>query len=171
KGKSSQKCDDMVPLCIWQEETVNCSELFTNEGTDFGKCCTFNMMPKQLLYRNSETSENGNASEEFKDWKNWEWDGDTLLTPKEETKGEYPRRQKLPGKTFGLSILLNPDLHEYFCTTSDSVGFRLLAHSPIEVPRVVDFGNAIGPNSEVFINVKPTITVADDKIATFKLVG
>lgn len=37
----------------------------------------------------------------------------------------FPRRQLKAGKTSGLSILLNPDLHEYFCTSSDSQGFRV----------------------------------------------
>lgn len=80
----------------------------------------------------------------------WNWDGESLLKKpkmyefvkpddtsepleKEEDdakkesdyKEETPRKQKVPGKSFGLSILLNPDLDEYFCTTSDSVGFRV----------------------------------------------
>lgn len=40
-------------------------------------------------------------------------------------KGSFPRRQMESGKSFGLSLLLNPRLEEYFCTSSDSTGFRV----------------------------------------------
>jgi len=36
-----------------------------------------------------------------------------------------PRRALSAGRSYGLSILLRPNIHEYFCTTSDSVGFRV----------------------------------------------
>jgi len=36
-----------------------------------------------------------------------------------------PRRQNQAGKSFGLSFLLDPNLDEYYCTTSDSTGFRV----------------------------------------------
>ena len=36
-----------------------------------------------------------------------------------------PRRLKLSGKSYGLSVLLDPELDEYFCTTADSIGFQV----------------------------------------------
>lgn len=95
--------------------------------------------------------------------KNWEWDGESLIKNRltENNYPEFPRRQKIPGQSFGLSILLNPGLEEYFCTSSDSHGFRMTAHLPIDVPHISDFGLAIRPNSEVFINIRPEVTIAD----------
>jgi len=45
--------------------------------------------------------------------------------PHVKTGPKYPRRQFLPGKTSGLSILLDPDMESYFCTNSDSAGFKV----------------------------------------------
>lgn len=115
----------------------------------------------------------------------------------------FPRRQNRAGKSSGLSVLLNPDLQEYFCTSSDSHGFQvrfsrnpkirilnkgfihsfsrpnlhlsfppqLVKHLPIDVPKVVDFGIAIKPNSEVFMGIRPEITAVDRDIFTFSLVS
>jgi len=38
----------------------------------------------------------------------------------------FPRRQRKSGKSFGLSILLDPDVKEYFCTNTDSTGFQVV---------------------------------------------
>ncbi len=80
------------------------------------------------------------------------------------TKNKYPRRQTRAGKVSGLSFLLDPDLDEYFCTSSDSTGFRLVTHLSTDSPHVTDFGLAIRPNSEHFVSVRPEITLADDTI-------
>jgi hypothetical protein len=40
----------------------------------------------------------------------------------------------------------------------------------IDVPHVAEFGIAIAPNSEVFVNVKPEITMAEETIKDFPLV-
>ena len=65
----------------------------------------------------------------MRQWENWNLDRDGLLITEEKDENgifrEFPRRQKRAGKSFGLSILLDPDLDEYFCTTSDSIGFRV----------------------------------------------
>lgn len=68
----------MLPLCLWQDEAINCTKLFKAIETDFGKCniiisfiylmnfryskrclkivtiiegCVFNMIPQTLLSR------------------------------------------------------------------------------------------------------------------------
>lgn len=46
-----------------------------------------------------------------------------------------------------------------------------MKHLPIDNPKVVDFGIAIRPNSEVFMGLKPEITMADTDIYNFKLVS
>ena len=40
---------------------------------------------------------------------------------------EYPRKQKQAGQSHALSLLLFPDLDNYFCTATDSTGFRVKA--------------------------------------------
>lgn len=65
------------------------------------------------------------SAEEIHQWEKWDIDQDGLLltTSPEETK--FPRRQIKAGLTNGLSFLLNVDSSEYYCTSSDSVGFRV----------------------------------------------
>ena len=46
----------------------------------------------------------------------------------------------------------------------------MATHLSIDVPHVADFGIAIEPNKEVFVNVKPDITIAEDAIHGFALV-
>jgi len=47
---------------------------------------------------------------------------------------------------------------------------QLVKHLPIDVPKAVDFGIAVRPNSEVFMGIRPEITMADDDIRNFSLV-
>lgn len=51
-----------------------------------------------------------------------------------------------------------------------TISLKLVKHLPIDNPKVVDFGIAIRPNAEVFMGVKPEITMADRDIYNFKLV-
>ncbi|XP_035702813.1 pickpocket protein 28-like [Folsomia candida] len=181
---ASQPCDTMLLLCAWQDTTYNCSDLFKPIETDFGKCCSFNMIPHLLLYKNM--NEGKYDAKEIAGWAKWDIEKNGLLVDDEERSEHshsatetprhhyskpmpFPRRQKRAGKSSGLSVLLNPDLEEYFCTSSDSHGFQLVKHLPIDNPKVVDFGIAIRPNAEVFMGVKPEITMADRDIYNFKL--
>jgi len=38
---------------------------------------------------------------------------------------KFPRRQIRSGRSHGLSVLLDPDLKELFCTNTDAVGFQV----------------------------------------------
>jgi len=40
--------------------------------------------------------------------------------------GKFPRQQLHSGRSYGLSVLLNPALEEYHCTNTDSIGFQVL---------------------------------------------
>jgi len=62
---------------------------------------------------------------EIHQWEQWDIDDDGFLLPKNYDH-DFPRRQKQAGKSFGLSFVLNPALDEYFCTSSDSKGFRVI---------------------------------------------
>lgn len=58
----------------------------------------------------------------------------------------------------------------HFALKVFSFDFQLAKHLPIDVPHVMDLGIAIKPNTEVFLGVKPEITLADPDIKSFKLV-
>ena len=58
---------------------------------------------------------------------------------------ELPRRSKSPGLHMGLSLLLDVQENEYYCTGTRSTGFKGLLHMPISQPRIYEHGFAIAP--------------------------
>ena len=66
----------------------------------------------------------------LKAWKDFNFNVDKLSFASENkplgyTAGALPRQQLRSGKSFGLSVLLDPDLDDYFCTNTDSMGFQV----------------------------------------------
>jgi len=47
---ASQPCMEMIRHCTWKDKIINCTKIFRPIETDFGKCCTFNMVPQTLLH-------------------------------------------------------------------------------------------------------------------------
>lgn len=46
----------------------------------------------------------------------------------------YPKAGYGSGTHIGLSLVLNASISEYYCGTTNSLGFKVLAHSPNELP-------------------------------------
>jgi len=67
---------------------------------------------------------------EINQWEQWDIDSDGFLLEQNYTY-DFPRHQMQAGKSFGLSFVLNPALEEYFCTSSDSEGFRVIHCQPL----------------------------------------
>ncbi|OXA51594.1 Pickpocket protein 28 [Folsomia candida] len=152
----------MMKLCLWQGNVYDCSELFRPIETNFGKCCTFNMVPQTLLHRYMDDARD--APQDISDWNEWTSMSELISKGDLSSRKKFPRVQNRAGKVSGLAFLVDPDLEEYFCTASDSTGFRLATHLSTDVPHVTDFGLAIRPNYEHFVSVRPEITLADDVI-------
>ena len=74
-------------------------------------------------------------------------------------KLKLPLRQKRSGAPFGLSLLLDADTQRYFCPSSDSEGFRMILHTPLEFPQVKDSGLAVGLEKEIFMELNPKLTL------------
>ncbi len=169
----SQSCSDMIILCLWLDNQENCSSLFQEVETDYGYCCTFNTIPLSLLRKfEDKYDEMIDDPERVEAWKEADVSMDNLIIV-DESEAEmrkYPRRQKYPGRGAGLSILLDPDLDEYYCTNTDSEGFMISVNVPLDFPRIKENGIAVRTNSEVFINVKPEVTMSEDSTKNFNLV-
>ena len=69
-------------------------------------------------------------------WNQGKFDTDALILNNENphgddatTKGkdppEYPRRVRSSGLSNGISVVLDPDMDQYFCTAADSTGFQV----------------------------------------------
>ncbi|CAH1118446.1 unnamed protein product, partial [Phaedon cochleariae] len=45
-------CTDMMKVCEWSSDPKDCDELFNNDLTDEGLCCSFNRLPPNYIFRN-----------------------------------------------------------------------------------------------------------------------
>lgn len=68
------------------------------------------------------------------------------------------------GSHFGLSLLLDADVANYYCSSTSSSGFKVLLHSPIEIPRISNFGFSLSTGLETKVVITPKISEATDLI-------
>ena len=80
---------------------------------------------------------------------------------------KLPLRGLAPGKSMGLSVMLNAKEEEYYCSATESVGFKTLLHMPMTMPELLEYGFAVSPGSENFIAVTPEMIAADQSIHKF----
>ncbi|CAG9839722.1 unnamed protein product [Diabrotica balteata] len=45
-------CSDMLKACKWSSDKKSCEDLFNNDLTDEGLCCSFNRLPPTKIFRN-----------------------------------------------------------------------------------------------------------------------
>ncbi|XP_059480003.1 pickpocket protein 28-like [Neocloeon triangulifer] len=163
--RSTQPCHEMLVACAWLGLNRNCSNLFNTALTDEGLCCSFNKVPRDFLFRNPRDLSDLNVTFPFPavDW-----------TPED----GYPNNhhpQSLPwraigaGKHLGLTVVLDCEKHEYFCSSTASLGFKLLLHSPVETPKLQSFGFAVRPGSENFISIQPKVRKANPAVISVPL--
>ena len=109
-------------------------------------------------------------------WKNWNpqngylSEPDLHEVPHGQDIDEYlkheslPRRSIAPGLHAGLTIVLNAEKEEYYCSGTESVGFKGLLSEPATHPEVLEYGFAITPGTENFMPLKASMIQADDAI-------
>ena len=80
---------------------------------------------------------------------------------------ELPLRGIAPGKSMGLNVMLNVKEDEYYCSGTESVGFKTLLHMPMTMPELLEYGFGVYPGMETYISVVPEMVVADEAIHKF----
>lgn len=68
------------------------------------------------------------------------------------------------GNEMGLSLILNADVHDYYCSSTRSYGFKVLLHNPNDLPRVAYYGVAIPVGYESRLVIAPILAEASDAI-------
>lgn len=68
------------------------------------------------------------------------------------------------GETLGLSLTLDVDLSDYYCSSATSVGLKMALHSPAEIPHVREIGTLLPAGSETKIRIRTDKTEADPKL-------
>ncbi|XP_037040267.1 pickpocket protein 28 [Bradysia coprophila] len=159
----SQPCSEMLMECKFATETQVCMELFNTVLTDDGLCCTFNSVHPMFLLQHY------NATDEFDSVSNTgnftavEW------TPEDSWKNgsratTYPRAAAGPGSHMGLSVILEAGLEDYYCSSGNSAGFKILLHNPTETPKISDFGFSIALGQETRVVITPRLSDASPLI-------
>ncbi len=98
-----------------------------------------------------------------------------------------PLRAIAPGLHMGISVLMDVHKDDYYCSGTESVGFKVhhhtvksqlrlkcgflllqsLLHTPVTLPEMIEYGFAIHPGTETFLSVTPSALVADKTIHGF----
>lgn len=68
------------------------------------------------------------------------------------------------GNHLGLSVILNTTIDEYYCSSTNAYGFKVLLHSPDELPVVDSYGLGIANGYESHIIATPVESVASRDI-------
>lgn len=159
---ASQTCEDMIKICKFGMETIDCEINFSSVLTDEGLCCSFNAVHSRLLFKNYEQQDHVDER-----MTNGEVDYMTWTPEKGYSKSEnksYPYPVKGPGSNMGLTLVLNADVDNYYCSSTSSSGFKVLLHSPIEIPKMANFGFFVSPGLETKVVITPKISKASDLI-------
>lgn len=158
---SAQPCEEMITACKFGMKTINCSKSFSSVLTDEGLCCTFNAIHPQLLFKEFDA----------KDHVDDETESDpvhTTWTPEDGYNRSYTDHYPIPvpgpGSNMGLTLSLNADVDSYYCSSTSSSGFKVLLHSPIETPKVANFGFFVSPGLETKVVITPKISEASELI-------
>lgn len=76
------------------------------------------------------------------------------------TQKILPRPASGAGSHLGLYVVLNAATQDYYCSSTDGVGFKILMHNPTETPRIADYGLYIAPGYETRMVITPRIATA-----------
>lgn len=68
------------------------------------------------------------------------------------------------GSHLGLTVIMNANTDDYHCSSTNSAGFKILLHSPIELPKIADYGISITPGYETRIVVTPNLYDTSDAL-------
>lgn len=68
------------------------------------------------------------------------------------------------GNNLGLTLVLDVNEKEYFCSSTNSYGFKMLLHSPNELPKIAYYGSAIANGYESRVVIVPTLSEASDSV-------
>lgn len=76
----------------------------------------------------------------------------------------YPKPGVGSGNLLGLSLILNAAINEYYCSTTSSIGFKVVLHSPNELPEVSYYGLPTASGHESRIVATPVLSKASKAV-------
>ncbi|GAB0088073.1 Pickpocket protein 28 [Sergentomyia squamirostris] len=160
---ASQPCRDMLVMCRYASKVEQCMDIFWTSLTDEGLCCTFNTVHPDFMFHTA-LSENkwdvdiNNSKGYAIDWTPEEG------YPENVPKNAFPRQTAGAGSNVGLTVALNCNKANYFCSSTSSYGFKVLLHTPTETPKINNYGFYVAPGKETRVVVTPKIYEASQLI-------
>lgn len=91
------------------------------------------------------------------------WNAETGY-PKKLPKKYYPHTAAGTGESLGLTITLDVQADEYYCSSTNSIGFKMAMHSPTETPNVREVGLLVAAGYETKARVRIEKLEADQKL-------
>ncbi|XP_012527253.2 pickpocket protein 28 [Monomorium pharaonis] len=156
----SQPCTDMLHYCLWHGNQTDCERIFNPTMTDEGICCNFNSVSKDRLFYNALEWPDFNITypSQSIDW-NAEKGYDSSMPT-----DVIPWRPYGAGLYYGLTLALDVEMNEYYCSSTAGAGFKMLLHNPVETPKIADFAFSITPGEETRVIIRPRISSASPSI-------
>ncbi|KAF5285661.1 hypothetical protein FQR65_LT13091 [Abscondita terminalis] len=140
----SPSCEDAMKYCFWKNKQVNCSAIFNVALTDVGACCVFNQLSLKQIFRetNRDHFENLNFASEY---------------------GKNSRNTTTPLKLkgAGLMVVLDANLENIFCSSTNSVGFKIGLSNPVEMSLVKNKALHVPVEYQTIITLNPVISEAE----------
>ncbi|XP_001986438.2 pickpocket protein 28 [Drosophila grimshawi] len=141
----AQPCEQMLRHCKLNGEEYDCVHLFRRIITDEGLCCVFNFLPPEIVYKSTSKNTRNLTSSLVNEPVPWDPEtGYPLKLPKK----YYPVPAIGTGITMGFSAVLDAQLSEYYCSSTNGPGFKILFHNPTTLPNVKDEGLVVGVGYE-----------------------
>ncbi|XP_055915485.1 pickpocket protein 28 [Eupeodes corollae] len=158
----AQPCDQMLAYCRFGSKPEECIKIFNPVLTDEGLCCTFNALDPHFLLKNyTETERFGKSTTDDNIPIDW--------TPEKGFSNNlplkfFPRVAAGTGSQMGLTVVLNASSFEYYCSSSKSIGFKVLVHNPAEQPKISNFGFLVTAGRESRVSIEPQYQTAVSQV-------
>lgn len=161
----SPKLDEQLFQCKWRNAPDTCQDLFSPILTEEGMCFTFNTLNANEMFRMDSMHTDYNYLDHNKTADHWSletgYTANASLSP-------YPLRVLSAGARAGLFVLLplyKYDL-DYICR-GPVQGFKILLHTPGEIPRVSKQYFRVPLNQEVVVAVKPNMITTSEGLKDY----
>jgi acid-sensing ion channel, other len=152
--------DEMLMLCKYRADAGSCDDLFEEIITEEGICYTFNALKMSEIYRDESITDDFNFMNHNQTADHWTMEEGYKPTA---PLTVYPRRALGSGARVGLFVLLR--LYEYdldYICRGPVQGFKILLHTPGEMPQVSKQYFRMPLNQEVLVAIKPQMMTTSE---------
>jgi acid-sensing ion channel, other len=157
----SPSVEDIFRTCRFDDRSQLCEKIFNRIVTVDGLCFTFNMLnasevfnvlPRFWLPR-VDTKSSG-----------WSYAGGYSESTTSEV---YPYRIFGAGLDRGLAVELLTTIEDYEPNCRVSEGFKVILHTPVELPQGNKHFFRLSPNQELTIAIKPQVITASEDLESY----